>query len=158
MVSADDHDAAADKLKTDAAAAAATAKTTVTSATTAAKTTATSTGNDIVKAADDLAGETAEEILSLQGSFNGTDTTDMGFTYNYKEGGKDWPKLKSKYGVENNCGKKDIQSPVNLLQPIWSYGWAYGDTIPKQNDAHETTYNNLRKGVQVKWPENINSL
>ena len=78
----------------------------------------------------------------------GNDTTNMGFTYNYKQNGADWPTLKSKYpGVENKCGKIGSQSPVNLLQPIWSYGWAYGDTIPKSNDAHETTYNNLRKGV-----------
>jgi len=151
---ADNHDAkTADKVKTDVTAAATTtataAKTVVTAASTTAKaatttattaastvastvaSTATKAGNDIVKSADALAGKTEEEILLLRGTFNGTDTTDMGFTYNYKEGGKDWPKLKSKYGVENNCGKETNQSPVNLLQPIWSYGWAYGDTIPK---------------------------
>jgi carbonic anhydrase len=94
----------------------------------------------------------------LKGNFEGTDTSDQGFDYNYKQGGKDWPDLKSKYGVPNNCGKAGNQSPINLLQPIWSYGWAYGDTIPKQNDAHETTYKNLRKGVQVAWPKNINTL
>ena len=145
IASADDHDG--DKVKTTATAA-------VSTAVADAK----DTGNDIIKVADDLAGKTEDEILALSGSFNGTDTTDQGFTYNYKEGGDDWPKLKSKYGVDNNCGKKDIQSPINLLQPIWSYGWAYGDTIPKMNDAHETTYSNLRKGVEVKWPKNINSL
>jgi len=101
-----------DKVKTTVTAAATAtataAKTATTTATAAASTVASAagkTGNDIIKAADDLAGKTAAEILTLKGSFNGTDTTDMGFTYNYKEGGKDWPKLVSKYGVENNCGK-----------------------------------------------------
>jgi len=98
-------------------------------------------------ALDKTADKTKKETLTLKGSFNGTDTTDQGFNYNYKHGGSDWSSLTSKYGVENNCGNDGSQSPINLLQPIWSYGWAYGDTIPKQNDAHETTYNNLRKGV-----------
>lgn len=89
------------------------------------------------------------DTVTLKGSFNGTDTTDQGFTYNYKQGGDDWASLVSKYGVENHCGDAANQSPVNLLQPIWSYGWAYGDTIPKAGDAHETTYKNLRKGVKV---------
>lgn len=108
---------------------------------------------------EDAVAAIGNDTLTIKGSFNGTDTTDMGFDYNYKYNGADWPSLKSKYpGVENRCGGVGNQSPINLLQPIWSYGWAYGDTIPKLNDAHETTYNNLRKGVKVQWPENISAL
>lgn len=68
--------------------------------------------------------------------FTGTDTTNMGFKYDYSKGGADWPSLVSKYAVENKCGLEGIQSPVNLLQPIWSYGWAYGDVIPKDHDLN----------------------
>lgn len=43
------------------------------------------------------------------------DSTDQGFTYNYKNGGNDWGNLVSSKGVENNCGNSANQSPVNLL-------------------------------------------
>ena len=37
-------------------------------------------------------------------TFTGTDTTNMGFTYDYSKNGADWPLLVSKYGVVNKCG------------------------------------------------------
>jgi hypothetical protein len=36
--------------------------------------------------------------------YTGTDTTKMGFTYDYSQNGADWPKLVSNFGVENKCG------------------------------------------------------
>jgi len=66
-------------------------------------------------ALDKTADATKKETLTLKGSFNGTDTTDQGFDYNYKHGGSDWSSLTSKYGVENNCGNDGSQSPINLL-------------------------------------------
>ena len=74
----------------------------------------------------------------------------FGWEYNYKEQGADWPNLKSENGEENNCGG-NTQSPVNLLQPIGSYGWAYGETIPKANDKFSKTFDDLKKLISVSW-------
>ena len=30
----------------------------------------------------------------------------------------------------NRCGEPENQSPINLLEPLGPYGWAYGEAIP----------------------------
>lgn len=37
------------------------------------------------------------------------------------------------------------------MQPIGSYGWAYGLPIPKMADSFERQYRDLTKDVQIKW-------
>jgi len=74
-----------------------------------------------------------------------------GWTYDYKQGGADWDKLVSSNNAVNYCGQTRNQSPINILNPIGSYGWAYGETIPKDSDKFEKTYNDLRKGTKVGW-------
>ena len=60
-----------------------------------------------------------------------------GWTYDYKQNGADWGKLVSSNRAINYCGQTRNQSPINLLNPIGSYGWAYGETIPKEHDKFE---------------------
>lgn len=76
-----------------------------------------------------------------------------GWTYDYKQNGADWPKLKSSNNAINYCGQTRNQSPINLLNPIGSYGWAYGETIPKDSDKFGKTYKDLRKGTKVGWKD-----
>lgn len=74
-----------------------------------------------------------------------------GWTYDYANKGNDWGKLVSSNNAVNYCGEVNNQSPINFLDPIGSYGWAYGDTVPQSFDKHEKNYKDLRKGTQVSW-------
>jgi len=76
-----------------------------------------------------------------------------GWTYDYKQNGADWKNLKSSNNAINYCGQTRNQSPINLLNPIGSYGWAYGETIPKDSDKFSKTYKDLRKGTKVGWKD-----
>lgn len=76
-----------------------------------------------------------------------------GWTYDYKQNGADWKNLVSSNKAINYCGQTRNQSPVNLLDPIGSYGWAYGETIPKEHDKFEKQYRDIRKGTKVGWNE-----
>ena len=40
------------------------------------------------------------------------------------------------------------------MQPIGSYGWAYGDTVPKDHDELETNFADLKEEVKVTWKVN----
>jgi len=37
------------------------------------------------------------------------------------------------------------------MQPIGSYGWAYGPPLPKVHDEIVKTYKDLRNKIEVKW-------
>jgi len=74
-----------------------------------------------------------------------------GWVYDYAQNGKDWGTLVSSNNAVNYCGETLNQSPINFLNPIGSYGWAYGDTLPQAFDSHEKNYKDLRKNTQVKW-------
>ena len=71
--------------------------------------------------------------------------------YNYLSQGADWPELKSKDGVEQNFCGGDGQSPINLLEPIGSYGWAYGETVPKEKDSTQATFSDITKEAYMMW-------
>ena len=55
--------------------------------------------------------------------------------FSYKENGNDWGFIASPDAKVNNCTEGKKQSPINLLQPIGSYGWAYGETVPISKDS-----------------------
>lgn len=74
--------------------------------------------------------------------------------YDYANLGKDWPYLKAPEGEYNHCGDELNQSPINLMQPIGSYGWAYGETVPKTHDQLEMNYKDLKKKIKVEWDTN----
>ena len=40
---------------------------------------------------------------------------------------------------------------MNLLDPIGSYGWAYGEAVPKADDNVKGTFKDLKKGTVVEW-------
>ena len=48
--------------------------------------------------------------------------------FDYSNNGKDWDRAIPPPGFDgtNHCGEKENQSPINLLEPIGSYGRAYG--------------------------------
>ena len=37
------------------------------------------------------------------------------------------------------------------MQPIGSYGWAYGETVPRDHDAATKTYEDLTKSMEISW-------
>jgi carbonic anhydrase len=74
--------------------------------------------------------------------------------YDYAKLGKDWPSLQAPEGEINHCGDELNQSPINLMQPIGSYGWAYGETVPKTHDQLEMNYKDLKKKIKVEWDTN----
>ena len=53
---------------------------------------------------------------------------------------------------ENKCGGF-VQSPINLMQPIGSYGWAYGYPKSQTDDAWESKYVNVQN-ILVRWDYN----
>ena len=59
--------------------------------------------------------------------------------------GLDWANLTGPVGDDriNECGILIGGSPVNLLKPIGSYGYAYGDIVPFAEDSVKKTYTNL---------------
>jgi hypothetical protein len=77
-----------------------------------------------------------KHILSLVCFLQTAVSAGAGWNYTYATNGTDWPLLKAPYeGAINHCGPENKkQSPINLLSPIGSYGWAYGLPIPKIKD------------------------
>jgi len=61
-------------------------------------------------------------------------SNDEGYKYHYANYGLDWSTIEGLPEEENKCAIGDKQSPINLMQPIGSYGWAYGDVQPKAKD------------------------
>jgi methionine-rich copper-binding protein CopC len=88
--------------------------------------------------------DTPTEIPSARGLGLGN----YDFVYN----GRDWANLVEKEGETNWC-KHDTknQSPINLMQPLGSYGWAYGFAIPKNRDNFVKSYTNISKDLKIKW-------
>ena len=80
--------------------------------------------------------------------------TAEGWSYDYAKLGKDWPSLKGPEGETNHCGDELNQSPINLMQPIGSYGWAYGETVPKSHDQLVMNYKDLKKKIKIEWATN----
>lgn len=74
--------------------------------------------------------------------------------YDYKYLGKDWGLLDLGEGVENFCGDGLNQSPVNLMTPIGSYGWAYGNPLPKAKDEIFKKYTDVFDDVPILWTGN----
>ena len=77
-----------------------------------------------------------------------------GWEYDYAKLGVDWPSIHAPEGSSNHCGDELNQSPINLMQPIGSYGWAYGETVPKTHDQLEMNYKDLKKKIKVEWATN----
>ena len=56
-----------------------------------------------------------------------------GYKFHYANYGNDWKEIEGLDTNENKCSA-DIQSPINLMEPIGSYGWAYGYPKAKVDD------------------------
>ena len=75
-----------------------------------------------------------------------------GYKFHYANFGLDWG-----HGVEglaeedNYCGIEGTNSPINLMEPIGSYGWAYGLPLSKDNDETEIRYSNILTPTSVKF-------
>lgn len=55
--------------------------------------------------------------------------------YDYSTNGEDWKYLMADANETNYCGvETEHQSPINLMDPIGSYGWAYGLPVSKDKD------------------------
>jgi hypothetical protein len=37
------------------------------------------------------------------------------------------------------------------MKPIGSYGWAYGETVPKSHDNIALTFKDLKKLSKIEW-------
>ena len=82
-----------------------------------------------------LAGGGGEAASSYDPHFEMHHATDEGYKYHYKNYGNDWTTIEGLADADNKCGSEDFQSPINVMQPIGSYGWAYGSALPKQDDS-----------------------
>lgn len=77
--------------------------------------------------------------------------------YDYRTNGADWPYLVADEanGEVNYCKTDTLnQSPINLMRPRGSYGWAYGLPISKDKDSITKSYQNMRKDIQLTWAKN----
>ena len=67
-----------------------------------------------------------------------------GWSYLYDNNGADWANVHPPPGEINYCATDKLnQSPINLLDPIGSYGWAYDLPLSKDNDNHAKAYNDI---------------
>jgi carbonic anhydrase len=67
-----------------------------------------------------------------------------GWEYKYDNNGADWASIHPPAGEINYCATdSDNQSPINLLDPLGSYGWAYDLPLPKVHDKHEKSYTDI---------------
>lgn len=76
-------------------------------------------------------------------------TSNEGYKFHFANYGDDWNQIEGLAAEDNMCGL-DTQSPINLLQPIGSYGWAYGYPKSRFDDAWESNYENV-ENVLVEW-------
>ena len=76
-------------------------------------------------------------------------TSNEGYKFHFANYGHDWGHI---YGLddEDNFCKAEILSPINLMEPIGSYGWAYGYPKAKIDDLWNSTYVN-DNDVLVEW-------
>ena len=75
-----------------------------------------------------------------------------GYKFHYANYGDDWSSIEGLPKSENECNG-DTQSPINLMQPIGSYGWAYGYPKSKFDDSWGMNYVNIRDAL-VEWDYN----
>ena len=73
--------------------------------------------------------------------------------FDYADRGRDWSRATPPDGWIglNRCSEPENQSPVNLMEPIGSYGWAYGKALPAENDEIEIEYQDPKKGSEINW-------
>ena len=80
-------------------------------------------------------------VLMLKNAFVQTS-----WNYTYMQNGTDWVSLEHSDGRPHYCGpENEYGSPINLMSPLGSYGWAYGKLIPKALDNHIKTYTDLKR-------------
>lgn len=75
------------------------------------------------------------------------DAAGYDWVYDYKYLGRDWGSVTGP--GENLCGDGEHQSPINLMTPIGSYGWAYGEPVPKASDMTTKKYTDVFDEVKV---------
>lgn len=61
-------------------------------------------------------------------------TSSEGYQFHYANYGLDWKNIEGLANEDNFCTEK-VQSPINLMEPIGSYGWAYGYPKAKVDDS-----------------------
>jgi hypothetical protein len=79
-------------------------------------------------------------------------TSNEGYKFHYANYGQDWNKIDGLPDSENECGS-EVQSPINIMQPIGSYGWAYGYPNNKKDDQWKSNYENINDAL-VEWDYN----
>jgi carbonic anhydrase len=78
-----------------------------------------------------------------------------GWVYDYSQNGDDWATITPPEGEVNYCATDNLnQSPINLMSPLGSYGWAYGLPVPKEEDNHDRNYIDIAKSVSLEWATN----
>ena len=76
------------------------------------------------------------------------------WVFDYEQKGADWGTLEAPPGLVNNCNSTTNQSPINLMDPIGSYGWAYGQPLPKEHDNSQRSYSDFNKPTPITWSTN----
>lgn len=95
-------------------------------------------------------GDATESIDLVE--FDMEHTSNEGYKFHYANYGTDWKEIEGLDAKDNKCSA-DIQSPINLMEPIGSYGWAYGYPKAKVDDKWTSEYNNV-KDVLIEWDYN----
>lgn len=91
---------------------------------------------------------------STKPSVDGVLTPNMS-DYYYTNNGSDWKYLIPGEGEINYCATDiDNQSPINLLKPLGSYGFAYGEWLPMALDNIKSSYQNIFKDIKLAWIHN----
>ena len=81
-----------------------------------------------------MAGSSGGRASTQINEFEMKHTSNEGYKFNYANYGLDWTTVEGLEDADNQCGSHTNQSPVNLMHPIGSYGWAYGLPLPKADD------------------------
>ena len=74
--------------------------------------------------------------------------------YDYQQKGDDWGDIVFEDGTLNWCGETGNQSPINLMQPLGTYGWVYGAILPIAADESSKSYTDLSAEVTSGWDTN----
>ena len=91
-----------------------------------------------------------KEIEMLE--FEMEHTSNEGYKFHYLNYGEDWGHIDGLDDEDNFC-KAEILSPINLMAPIGSYGWAYGYPHAKVDDEWSSNYVN-DNDVTIEWDYN----
>lgn len=75
------------------------------------------------------------------------------YEFDYKFNGKDWGLIKAPEGHVNYCGDGLNQSPINLMTPLGTYGYAYGTPQSTVDDAFDVQFADIygNNGVTIGW-------